>query len=192
MKCLHCNKKTDRQCNTCSTPYCNEECQNADKCNHEIFCHPLLHQRIKSCVDYAVKHGKDYTYCLSSGYVWEASRLKITPYGKLSEFFCATCGQTLYPIGSSHYCIVRPISRFVSYPNRVKKTYNICGECERTNKQLCSVTLAETKLCFKYHGALNWLTFLACIKLKCQRVPKDIKQLIYREIDVCHHVNLKV
>lgn len=182
MKCLRCYTETNRTCNICNTPYCNAVCQDSDVRNHIVFCHPLLHERIKSCVDFAINVSGDKEWNLSRGYTPASiPDYSVTPYGDIRKVHCALCANSVSIFGPLMYCL---------YPKDVKKLYTVCEKCRQTGKQLCPVTMAETRICFVLYGIVNWLTFLACIKLRGIRMPKDIRQLIYGKIDGCCHLKI--
>lgn len=183
MRCIECNTVTNRKCKICGTVYCSEACQEADSHNHIVFCHPHLHQRIKSCVDYAISQRCDANYNLSAMYAWDKCRL--TPFGQYAYDACAVCGQPQLRYSPAYKC---------QYPTTMPclrsylKMYHLCMECEQAKKRLCPVTLAETGLCFALYCQPNWLTLLACLKHCGIRMPKDIKRLIFRKVNGCHHV----
>lgn len=175
MKCLRCCKRTYQGCITCGSPYCSQLCQQNDEHNHKVVCYPLLHQRIKSCCDFAINHSGDATWILSEAYGWPGEDIRITPFGTMDGYHCAVCANTVQP---------RPNHR-VLYQKYKEKVYYMCDNCTKAKKKLCPVTLAETKLCFKYN---IYPIFLACLKRCGIRMPKNIKQMIYQAVDSCHHL----
>lgn len=184
MRCIECNTLTDRKCKICSTAYCSEACQEVDSHNHVVFCHPHLHQRIKSCVDYAISQRGDAYYNLSAMYSWSICRL--TPFGQCMGHACVVCGQPMPTYNPIHNC---RYPRMTTTPSRLyPKMYHLCNKCDRAGKRLCPVTLAETGLCFALYCQPNWLTYLMCLKQRGIKIPKDIKKLIHRNVGTCHHV----
>lgn len=175
MACVICRTKTDRKCLVCNTPYCSEGCQDLGHKDHMIFCYPLLHQRIKSCLDYAMTLRGDFEYNLSGSYLW--SQCQLIPFGRIGGLSCAVCSEVLGLPRSQHR---------VRYLNNSNKRYHVCDKC--SEKRLCPITLAETGLCFIRYGALNWLTFLLCLKYLKVRMPRDIKRLILKDVGTCQHV----
>lgn len=178
--CFQCGTDTGQKCETCQTPYCSEKCRQANAIDHQVFCHPKLHQRIKSVADYVVDnlHYSSH-WCISSGFYGQVTKsdrcVKLSPFGEYrGNGHCMLCG-------------AKPTEKF--YTNltyrQIPFNYCMCTNCDKM--KMCPVTFAEVKECARHYGSKKRLVFLMCLKRKYPRVPKDIKWLILVDI-VCDHV----
>lgn len=188
--CFECNEATDEKCQICQTPYCSEKCRQENAIDHQVFCHPHLHLRIKSVADYVIDNlGRLNTWYLCSGFYGLETRTKrkmnMSAFGKNhGNGHCVICALVcITPKDHTTY--------YMSYRG-VTFMYYICFECKEKGYQMCQTSFAEVGVCARYNGITKWLTFLACLKRleggrMCPRVPKDIKRLILIDNMVCSH-----
>lgn len=218
MQCFKCRKETDWKCKVCTIPYCSKLCRKRDSHNHMVFCHPKLHQRIKSIIDYVIENIRGNHWNISYGFsgidTIEKHKVYLSPYGELhNKIRCAFCGGD--PLIQSYENCPR-----IMYRN-CRVDYCICVNCK--DKVLCPATFADTRECARHYDVNKMLTFLMCLKRlaegnckfpdgrsekrleewndssmtegsdrqKYPRVPKDIKQMIFAEVVRCNHSTLQ-
>lgn len=184
-RCFQCNATTNEKCETCQTPYCSEKCKQENAIDHQVFCHPQLHQRIKSVADYIADNLEShYTWFICSGFygleTMAGRKLNLSAFGKNhGNGHCMICS-VICPDNSNY-------ARHDMLYRGKKFMYFICAQCNLMGKRMCETSFAEVKVCARYHISKKWLTFLVCLKRMYPRVPKDIKRLILATGMVCGH-----
>jgi len=173
-QCVKCDKPSLINCEKCNyMKYCSDQCQINDIADHQWICCSSLSERLRRVYNlYEQSQTVPKSIYLSSNNHCldiDDKCYNIHPFsGSSTDLSCVICTKKITNSGPKNAI------KFVLNRKRIEINCYRCDNCNRENKQMCSVTFIDIpSICFEK----KMLSFLMCLD-NFMFIPYDIKQFI--------------